>query len=158
MAEGDGGTYQPVDQRAIDAMRMTPGFTGFVGDAVNLMTRAMDNAALAQAQSAVGSMRVEPDKVDELGRFFDDEARALEKEAEKLQEVAFTSPPGSDPVSTQATMAYNQVAAGDDRSAYENLMKLAALFKKASLDLHDSARQNRLDDQNAADSFGGNIA
>ncbi|MER5390961.1 hypothetical protein [Saccharopolyspora sp. NPDC002686] len=159
MSEGDGGTYQPVDQNQIDAMRATPGISGFMGNALNAMTRAADNAALASAQSAGGSMTIDPDQVDKLAQFFRDEAQALMDRQMDGFDAATYAPPGQDPVSTQSSERYSLVITGDGRSYLENCQKLADAFTMAADNLQDTARQTRLDDQNAADSMrGGNLA
>ncbi|MEV0696612.1 hypothetical protein AB0I53_01635 [Saccharopolyspora sp. NPDC050389] len=155
MSEGDGGTYQPVDQRAIDAMRMTPGLSGMMGAALNAATRAADNAALAQTQQAGGAMRVDPDQVDKLARFFRDEAEALRKRRRDVSDLAVVDPPGTDPVSTQASEKYGQVASGNPQAYLDNYLKLADAFDHTALNLEGSAKQWRTNDGDAAAGMGG---
>ncbi|GAA0515297.1 hypothetical protein GCM10011581_49110 [Saccharopolyspora subtropica] len=152
--EGD-GTYQSVDQRTIDAMRATPGITGMMGTVLNVATRAADNAALAAAQEAGGSMIVDPDQVDKLAQFFDDEARAMRERRADIADLATVEAPGLDPVSTQTAEKYGQVASGGSQAYLDNYLKLADYFEATAEKLRKSARQTRTDQQNAADSFGG---
>ncbi|MDA3650186.1 hypothetical protein LZ318_40105 [Saccharopolyspora indica] len=159
MSEGDGGTYQPVDQRQIQAMQAMPGPAGFMGGVVNVMTRAADNAALAAAQAAGGSMLVDPDQVDKLAQFFRGEAEELRARQSENYVLASVEPPGSDPVSTQAAEKYGSVGSGNPESYLDNYLKLADLFDQVAERLEQGANQNRIDDQNAADSMrGGRLA
>ncbi|MGW1676317.1 hypothetical protein [Saccharopolyspora sp. NPDC002376] len=159
MSEGDGGTYQSVDQRQVDAMRAMPGPAGALGGMVNIMTRAADNAALASAQAAGGSMLVDPDQVDKLAQFFKGEAEELRARQSENYVLASVEPPGSDPVSTQAAEKYGSVASGNPEAYLDNYLKLADLFDDVASRLQKGAQQNRIDDQNAADGMrGGNLA
>ncbi|MER6988217.1 hypothetical protein ABT337_01920 [Saccharopolyspora hirsuta] len=158
MSEGDGGTYQPVDQNAIDAMRVMPGPAGFMGNAMNLMTRAADKAALAASQAAGGSMRIDPDQVQKLAQFFRDEAQALTDRLGDVQELALINAPG-DPVSSNATTVFSSVASGGGSGYAENYTALIEIFADQAEKLEQSVQQVRLDDQNAADGMsGGNVA
>ncbi|RKT86624.1 PE family protein [Saccharopolyspora antimicrobica] len=153
MSEGDGGTYRSVDQNVIDAARVVPGPAGFIGNAMNIMTRAADNAALAAAQSAGGSMRIEPDQVDKLAQFFKEEATRLEDRQQEVFSLSRVKAPGKDPVSTQVADRYGQVAAGNETAYLNNYLQLAKVLKETAANLEASARQTRTDDQNAEDSI-----
>ncbi|MGW3472398.1 hypothetical protein ACWDKQ_28905 [Saccharopolyspora sp. NPDC000995] len=150
--------FDATDQAYLQHRAQQGGLLAPVGAFATTAARAADKAALAQSQAAHGSMRIDPDKVDELARFFNDEAKALEKQARKVQELAYLSPPGDDPVSVRATEKYGLVAAGDDRACYENLMTLAQFFGKTAEKLHNNASDTRTNDQNSAESFGGYLA
>ncbi|KAA5831893.1 hypothetical protein F1721_18905 [Saccharopolyspora hirsuta] len=159
MSEGDGGTYQPVDQRQIEAMRMAPGPAGFMGNMLDVVTRVQDKAALAASQAAGGTMMIDPDQVEKVAQSFEDEARALMDRQLDIHEMAAYGVSASDPVSTQSGQAYSQVVAGDGQAYLDNYVKLAKVLLKAAEDLRDSAKQTRLDDENAADGMrGGELA
>ena len=130
------------------------GAAGAAGMAETLQ-RASAKAELAKTLQAGATMLVDPDKVDELARFFDDEAQKLFDRSGDVQELADIEPWGSDPVSTQAAPAYAQVGSGGGTGYMENYLKLAEVFRKTAKDLTDSAKQVRTNDQNAADGFGG---
>lgn len=119
--------------------------------------RANAKQQLAQAQSAGTSMRVDPEHVDDLANFFDQEAEALESRSLAQDALASIMPPGNDPVSTQAARIYSQVGAGDDRAYVDNYLKLAQVFHDTAQSLRDSAKQTRTSEQDAADQFKGDI-
>lgn len=122
------------------------------------LSRAQTKAALAQSQAAGGSMLVDPDQIDKLAQFFEDEAQALADRVVDVQQLAELKPAGRDPVSTQATAVYQKVGAGDENAYMDNYLKLAEYFQNTAANLRASAHQNRTDDQNAADSLGGKLA
>ena len=115
--------------------------------------RANAKQQLAQAQSAGTSMRVDPEHVDDLAKFFDREAEALEQREFDVLLLNAVEPPGADPVSQGATNIFAQVAAGGGSGYYENYMKLAQVFRDTANSLRDSAKQSRTSDQDAADNF-----
>lgn len=127
---------------------MFPNVWGQIAETVDRMA---DKAALAQAQSAGGAMRIEPDQVDEVARFFEDEARAMEARQREVNYLSRVKAPGKDPVSIQAANKYGQVGAGNDQAYADNYLKLAKVFKDTAANLRASAQQTRTDDQNSAD-------
>ncbi|MEU5845466.1 hypothetical protein [Saccharopolyspora shandongensis] len=134
------------------------GWIAPVGAFASTTARAADKAAFARSQDAGGMMRVDPDKVDEVARFFEDEAQAMQDRVLDIQQLASVEPPGLDPVSSQAAPVYSQVAAGSGSGYMENYLGLAEVFAQTAANLRASAQQTRTDDQNAADSFrGGNV-
>lgn len=128
-------------------------FPNVWGRIAETVDRMADNAAYAASQSAGGSMRIQPEKVDELARFFEDEALMMEKREAKIAMLADVPAPGTDPVSTSATTIYGQVGAGDKTAYMENYRQLATVFKDAATALRQSAQQVRTDDDTAALSF-----
>lgn len=127
-----------------------PNIWGQIGETI---TNIGEKAAYAQAQSAGGSMRIQPDKVDELARFFDDEALEMERREGKIAMLADVPPPGLDPVSTGSTEIYGKVGAGNPNAYAENYQELAKVFRNAALALRASAQQVRTDDDTASLSF-----
>lgn len=121
----------------------------------DVQERADKKAELAQSMSSGTQMRVDPAEVEDLARFFDDEAQGLEDRLIDVQGLGQVEAPGTDPVSTGAASAYGKVGAGDDRAYTENYLKLIDVFKKTSESLRASAKQTRTDDQDAADAFKG---
>ena len=158
--EGDQIPLDAYDQREMQraqAMGMVPmgGVVGVAQSAVT-MARAARKAELAQAASSGMSMRVEPDQVDKLAQFFEDEAQKITDRALDRGEVFIVSPlAGDDPVSTQAADQYVQVASGGSNSYLDNFQKLAEVFSNTAANLRASAQQVRTNDQDAADSFNG---
>ncbi|TDD85663.1 hypothetical protein E1202_20470 [Saccharopolyspora karakumensis] len=120
---------------------------------VETVDRMADKAALAQSQSAGGSMRIEPDKVDELASFFEAEALAMEAREADVFELATVPTAGKDPVSVSAASTYGQVAEGDEQAYLTNYRKLARVFKDTAANLRASATQTRTNDQDSADSL-----
>lgn len=130
---------------------MFPNVWGQIAETVDRMA---DNAAYAASQGAGGTMQIQPDKVDEIARFFRDEAAKLEDREADLMELANVQPPGTDPVSTEAAAKYGQVASGDPRAYMHNYAALTRVFKDAADALSNSARQVRTDDDTAAHGIG----
>jgi len=129
-----------------------------MGNVLNVTTRMADNAALAAAQDAHGQMRLDPDGMDKLARFFKDEAQALQDRLGDVQDLASVNAPGSDPVSSQAADVYGRVASGGGSGYLENYKQLIDYFSKTADKLSESARQARTNDQDSAESFrGGNV-
>lgn len=175
---GDEGVTGPVPTDHMDAMdqasmaqaqgnQYIDNMSTFFGSAPSQATQAQNAQAiqsvqdranakqqLAQAQSAGTSMRVDPEHVDKLAAFFQDEAEALENRAYDVQMLAEVAPPGTDPVSTQAAKVYGQVAGGGGSSYLENYMKLAQVLHDTANSLRDNAKQTRTSEQNAADGLG----
>ena len=132
----------------------SPTTQGQDAQAINaVQDRANAKQQLAQAQSAGTSMRVDPEHVDDLAKFFDREAEALEQREFDVLLLNAVEPPGADPVSQGATNIFAQVAAGGGSGYYENYMKLAQVFRDTANSLRDSAKQSRTSDQDAADNF-----
>ncbi|NHD15561.1 MULTISPECIES: hypothetical protein [Actinopolyspora] len=160
-ANGDGqGELDATDQAALDAATQMPnsgtllgGLAEVASDMQRIGERANTKAELAQSLSSNTRMVVDPDEVDDLAKFFEDEADKLESRSLEVRELANVSPPGTDPVSTGAASKHGQVGAGDDQAYYENYVKLAQVFKSTAESLRSSAKQTRIDDENAADSF-----
>ncbi|MFD0487145.1 hypothetical protein ACFQ0O_09020 [Saccharopolyspora spinosporotrichia] len=121
------------------------------------MARAASKADAAQKIAAGATMRVEPDQVDKLAQFFEDEAEKMTEREGDLNRLSMIKPPGKDPVSTRAVAEYEKVGAGDDSAYLDNYQKLAKVFRETAANLRASAQQTRLDDQNAEDSFRGGI-
>lgn len=137
---------------------------GFIGPVAmdtkgmqEIQHRASDKAALATALSSNSRMRVDPAQVDDLAAFFEHEAQALSDRAYDVQELASVTPPGGDPVSTNAAAVYGNVGGGGNQGYYDNYMSLAKVFTETAARLRDNARQTRTDDQNAGDNFRGGI-
>ncbi|MEV4729038.1 hypothetical protein [Saccharopolyspora sp. NPDC049426] len=125
-------------------------FWGTIGETFDRMA---DKAALAASQSAGGSMRIEPDKVDELASFFEAEALAMERREQEVYELSQVPTAGKDPVSVRSASTYGQVADGDEQAYLNNYRKLASVFKDTAANLRASATQTRTNDQDSADSF-----
>ncbi|MGI8307272.1 hypothetical protein [Saccharopolyspora hattusasensis] len=159
-AEGEDNQVQfdATDQAYMQHQMNQGGWIAPVGALASTLARAADKAALAQSQSAGGAMRIDPDKVDEIAGFFEAEAVELRKRQRNIFDLSTVESPGGDPVSTQASVRYGEVAAGDDRAYLDNYLKLAEAFDGTAANLRASAKQTRTDDQNSADSFGGNRA
>ncbi|WP_344682289.1 hypothetical protein [Saccharopolyspora taberi] len=160
---GDEGNQIPLDgydQRAMNqaqAMGAVP-MGGAMGAAQSAMTmaRAAMKAEAAQAASSGMHMLVDPDQVDKLAQFFEDEAEAIMKRARDRQEIFMElPPPAKDPVSTQVANSYVKVAAGGADSYLDNYEKLAQVFHDTAANLRASAQQTRTNDQDAAESFNG---
>ncbi|QUH01628.1 hypothetical protein HUO13_13110 [Saccharopolyspora erythraea] len=163
MAGDEGGNQIPLDaydQRELDraqAMGALPmaGPVAMAQSAVT-MARAARKANAAEAASAGTTMLVDPDQVDKLARFFDDEAQAiLDRAMDRQETLTLIPPPGKDPVSTQAADTYVQVATGSGDGYLENFQKLAKVFSDTAANLRASAQQTRTNDQDAAGSFNG---
>ncbi|MEU6261611.1 hypothetical protein [Saccharopolyspora shandongensis] len=154
-AEGEGNQVQfdATDQAYMQHQMDQGGWIAPVGALASTLARAADKAALAQLQQAGGSMAIDPDKIDEIARFFEDEAREMRARQADLYKLATIEPPGTDPVSTQAAEKYGQVGAGDERAYLDNYLQLADYFDGTAAKLRASTKQARTDDQNAADSF-----
>lgn len=122
-------------------------------DSTNLRTQ------LGQEVSSNMRMRIDPDQVDSLAKFFEDEARALRDRMQDLYDLQSVSAPGTDPVSTQAATAYGTVASGGPASYLDNYKKLTQVFHDTATNLRASAQQTRTNDENAASGLhGGNLA
>ncbi|WP_263248564.1 hypothetical protein [Saccharopolyspora rosea] len=130
------------------------GAAGAAGMAETLQ-RASAKADLAKALDAGATMLVDPDKVDGLARFFEDEAKGLRKRQRDVNDLASIDPPGTDPVSTQVAAKYGEVAAGDDSAYLDNYLKLADRFDEVAANLRAHATQTRTDEQNAVEGFRG---
>lgn len=156
MDAGDRASMEQINDKIQDAQdsRTTAAQEQQLTDArENVQERAGKKAELAQAMSASSQMRVDPAEVDNLAKFFEDEAQGLEDRGFDLEKIYSISAPGNDPVSTQAAQVYGQVGAGDDRAYFENYMKLAQVFRQTADSLRASAKQTRSDDQDAAESL-----
>ncbi|MEB3367538.1 PE domain-containing protein [Saccharopolyspora mangrovi] len=129
---------------------MFPNVWGQIGETVD---RIADKTAYAASQAAGGSMRIQPEKVDELARFFDDEADRLENREADITFLAEVPAAGTDPVSTGAATTFGQVGAGAPNAYMENYSKLAVVFRDAANALRQSAQQVRTDDDTASLSF-----
>lgn len=129
---------------------MFPNVWGQIAQTVGNMA---DKAAYAASQAAGGSMRIQPDKVDEIARFFDDEAEKMEAREVDLMRLGEVSAGGGDPVSTKAATVYGQIGAGGPTAYMENYAKLARVFRDAATALRQSAQQVRTDDDTASLSF-----
>ncbi|TDC87337.1 PE domain-containing protein [Saccharopolyspora aridisoli] len=125
-------------------------FPNVWGQITETVDRIADKQAYAASQSAGGSMQIDPDKVDEIARFFADEADKMEAREVDMMELANVQAPGADPVSTDAAAKYGQVAAGDPRAYMHNYAALTKVFREAAEALSSSARQTRTDDDTAA--------
>ncbi|MER7081942.1 hypothetical protein SAMN02982929_03395 [Saccharopolyspora kobensis] len=163
MAEGEREQIQldATDQAYMNHRMSEGGFfnpTAQVVAVAETLGRAQTKAALAQSQAAGGSMLVDPDQIDKLAQFFEDEAQALFDRAADVQLLADVPPAGHDPVSVNSASVYQTVAAGDDSAYIDNYLKLAEYFQNTAANLRGNARQNRIDDQNSADSLGGKLA
>lgn len=128
-------------------------FPNVWGQIAETVDRIADKQAYAAMQAAGGSMRIQPDKVDEIARFFDDEADKLENREVDVTMLAEVQAPGTDPVSTNAATTYGKVGAGAPNAYMENYSKLAVVFRDAANALRQSAQQVRSDDDTAALSF-----
>lgn len=128
-------------------------FPNFWGQITETVDRIADNVAYAAAQDAGGSMRIEPDKVDELARFFEEEAEKMEMREQDVALLADVPAPGVDPVSTGAVATYAKVAVGSPTAYMENYQQLATVFKDAANALRESSRQVRTDDDTSAHSI-----
>lgn len=161
----------PSDQAAYNATWQapgTPGAFGFaaLGDVANKMaqTANIQNAAnlkaqLAQELGTHSRMRVDPEQVDSLAKFFEDEAQALADHLQDAQQLASVAAPGQDPISTQAAVAYGTVASGNSQSYLDNVAKLQQVFHDTAANLRASAQQTRTNDEDAASGLrGGNLA
>ncbi|MEV0054189.1 hypothetical protein AB0H34_27245 [Saccharopolyspora shandongensis] len=156
MSEGDGGNpYQTMDQGKIDAMRASGGITGMIGNVMNVVSRATDNAAFAAAQQANGTMRIDLDQLDKIVTFFEDEARELRERRADIADLSVVEPPGGDPVSAQVAEKYALVASGNAQAYLDNYLQLAVVLEETAENLKASVRQTRTDQQNAAEAFGG---
>ncbi|MDA3630217.1 hypothetical protein OU415_32645 [Saccharopolyspora sp. WRP15-2] len=163
MSEGDGDQVQfdATDQAYMQHRMSNSGLFGFMNmpaAVAETFARAETKTALAHSQAAGGSMMVDPDQIDKLAQFFDDEAQALFDRAGDVQFLADVQPPGHDPVSVKSAKVYQNVAAGDDSAYLDNYLKLAEYFQNTAANLRANAQQNRIDDQNSADSLGGKLA
>lgn len=127
-----------------------PNVWGKIGETVDRMA---DNAALAGAQSAGGTMYIEPDKVDEVAAFFRHEAQAMRDRSGDIFDLGMIEPPGTDPVSTKAATALGQVAQGGPAAYMENYEKLAELFDNVAANLTGTAKQVRTTDDDSAASL-----
>ncbi len=160
-AEGEENQVQfdATDQAYMRQQMDQGGLLAPVGAFVSTVARAADKTALATSQSTYGSMQIDLDKVDEIARFFEDEARGLRERQADIYNLSTITAPGTDPVSVQATEKYGLVAAGDESAYLENYLKLAEMFDKTAENLRASIKQSRTDQENAADAFrGGNLA
>lgn len=173
MAGNDGTSNVPLDpsdQAAYNATWQTPtsgpGFMSGIADVVTKMgqTANLQNAANLKAQLAqeIGThskMRVDPDQVDSLAKFFEDEAQSLADHLADSQQLASVPPPGGDPISTQAATAYGNVASGGPEAYLNNVTKLQQVFHSTAANLRASAQQSRSSDEDAASGLkGGNLA
>lgn len=121
----------------------------------NVQERADKKAELAQTMSAGTQMRVDPAEVEDLAKFFEDEAQGLANRNADVRLLGYVEAPGTDPVSIGASDAYGRVGAGDDRAYGDNYLKLIDVFKKTAESLRASAKQTRTDDQDSADALKG---
>ncbi|MER7014144.1 hypothetical protein ABT324_22210 [Saccharopolyspora sp. NPDC000359] len=162
MSEGDGDQVQldATDQAYMQHRMTSGGLQGLfpahqVGAIAESFARAESKAALAQSQAAGGSMMIDPDQVDNLARFFREEAQNMLDRRDAVAELALVNPAGGDPVSTQVAPVYSQVAAGGGGGYLENYEKLAEFFFATAEKLTESAGLQRTNDQNSAESIGG---
>jgi hypothetical protein len=132
--------------------------TSFFGNLYEVVDRVVDKANLAKAQDSVGSMTVDPDKVDEIAAFFREKSKMLFDRAMDVQELANVKTPGRDPVSLGSTKVFGAVGSGDGSGYVENYLKLAQVLEDAAAALEGNTRQWRTNDQDSADSFGGGKA
>lgn len=123
----------------------------------SVQNRANAKRQLAGAQSAGTSLRVDPEHVEDLARFFEEEAQALVDRESQMVALTNIASPGTDPVSQGVARVYGQIAAGDDQAYYENYRKLATVLRDTARSLRDSAKQTRTSDQDAADQFKGDL-
>lgn len=174
MAGNDGAPsnvpLDPSDQAAYSATWQAPmsdpGFMGGIADVATKMaqTANLQNAAnlkaqLAQETGSHSKMRVDPSQVDSLAKFFEDEAQALADHLADSQQLASVSPPGHDPISTQAATAYGKVASGGPEAYLNNVTKLQQVFHATAANLRASAQQSRSSDEDAASGLhGGTVA
>lgn len=159
----------PSDQAAYNAIWQAPGAPGFLGavgdvatkmaETANLQNTANLKAQLAQDLGSHSRMRVDPSQVDSLAKFFEDQADKLNDHLQDSQRLATVTPPGQDPVSTQAASAFGVVATGNPQSYLDNVAKLQKVFTDTAQNLRASAQQTRTDDENAASGLkGGGLA
>lgn len=127
----------------------------YLSTRADVQERADKKAELAQSMSAGTQMRVDPAEVDNLAKFFNDEADELYRRLRDVRQLGQVTAPGTDPVSTGAAQAYGKVGSGDQRAYEDNYLKLIDVFKKTAESLQASAKQTRTDDQDAADAFKG---
>ena len=132
--------------------------TSFFGSLYETVDRVVDTMALADAQNSVGSMTVDPDKVDEIAAFFREKSKMLYDRSMDVQELANVKTPGRDPVSLGSTKVFGTVGSGDGSGYVENYLKLAQVLEDAAAALEGNTRQWRVNDQDSADSFGGGKA
>lgn len=163
MAQGEREQIQldATDQAYMNHRMSEGGFfnpTAQVVAVAETLGRAQTKAALAQSQAAGGSMLVDPDQIDKLAQFFEDEAQEMIGRVRHVQNLARLRPAGQDPVSTGSAQVFQTVAGGDQQAYMDNYLKLSEYFQNTAANLRANARQNRIDDQNAADGFGGNLA
>lgn len=129
-----------------------PNIWGRIGETIDRMA---DTVAYAASQNAGGSMTVEPDKVDEIARFFRDKAQILNDRSLDVQDMGALEQAGGDPVSKGSTNAYGKVVLSEGDGYFASYRELAKVLQDAADALEQGARQWRVDDDNAATSFGG---
>ena len=123
----------------------------------DVQERADKKAQLAQTMSAGTQMRVDPVEVENLAKFFDDEAEGLWDRLMDVQSLADVEAPGTDPVSIGAADAYGKVGAGDTRAYGDNYRQLIKVFRDTANSLRSNAKQTRTDDQDSADALKGKL-
>lgn len=126
-----------------------------------IQQRANKKAELAAAQSANTQMVVDPAEVDDLAKFFEDEAEALASRSGDVQNLGSVPAPGADPVSERSAEIHGQVGTGDDQAYSINYMKLAKVFRDTAASLRSSAKQTRTSDADSAadiEQAGANLA
>lgn len=128
-------------------------FPNMWGKLAGTIDRMADNAALAAAQGAGGKMYIEPEKVEEAADFFLQEAETLRGRQREISYLAQVKSPGTDDVSKQLAKKYGQVAAGGAESYKDAYTDLANYLESVGNQLRASVRQNRTNDQDAADSL-----
>ncbi|GAB3678100.1 hypothetical protein [Saccharopolyspora tripterygii] len=129
-----------------------PNIWGKIGETVDRMA---DTVAYAASQNAGGAMTVDPDQVDEIAGFFREKAQILNDRAYDVQDMGTIEAAGGDPVSTGSANAYGQVVTSEGDGYFTSYRELATVLLDAAHALEQGARQWRVDDDNAATSFGG---
>ncbi|NYH80448.1 hypothetical protein FHR84_003805 [Actinopolyspora biskrensis] len=121
-----------------------------MAEIARIQERANTKAELAETRGDGTRMVVDPEEVDGLASFFEDEAEELRGRVSDVQQLASVPPPGTDPVSVGAAEQHGRVGAGDDQAYLENYLELIKVFQDTAASLRSSAEQTRTDDADAA--------
>ncbi|MER7014147.1 hypothetical protein ABT324_22225 [Saccharopolyspora sp. NPDC000359] len=114
---------------------------------------AAAKAGLANEMSGKTSMRVDPERAEDLVRFFEDKVREMHERFDRARKLGNVKPSSQDPVSVQAAESYGLVGRGDEFSYFANYRKLARVLQDTADTLRSNVRQTRDDDENAAEGF-----
>jgi hypothetical protein len=111
------------------------------------IVNAVDKYNLDTTGAAGVRIRVDPDHVDAVAGEFESLARDVAERRAAAEHLGTITPPGADPVSTQAVARYGEVAHGGPGEYLENLVKLENSLRSTAANLRSTAGRVRYTEQ-----------